>query len=125
MLGDAKVDENGVASAESDSSIMCLDKDSEDHEINVSWVFISIVFWMMIVEKMIMLNKLWLGALPRRIYTSIGWLITRKSDLRKSFFFCFVLFSMKVYLMKYITKALHLYAGLFLRLSPMDEFENY
>lgn len=44
MLGDAKVDENGVASAESDSSIMCLDKDSEDHEINVSWVFISIVF---------------------------------------------------------------------------------
>lgn len=36
MLGDAKVDEHGNVHAAQDSSMMYLDKEGEDHEINVS-----------------------------------------------------------------------------------------
>lgn len=40
MLGDAKVDEDGNVHAQKDNSSMYLDKDGEDHEINVSCYFI-------------------------------------------------------------------------------------
>lgn len=41
MLGEAKVDDNGNVFDTKDSNVMYLDKDSEDREINVSFLSVS------------------------------------------------------------------------------------
>lgn len=38
MLGDAKVDELGNVLSQNDGTAMYLDKDTEDHEINVTYL---------------------------------------------------------------------------------------
>jgi hypothetical protein len=39
MLGEAKVDEDGNVIPQKDSNMMNLDKESDDHEINVRRIF--------------------------------------------------------------------------------------
>lgn len=46
MLGDAKVDEHGHVLSQKDGTAMYLDKDGEDHEINVRCYFLKfLLLW--------------------------------------------------------------------------------
>jgi anaphase-promoting complex subunit 6 len=74
MLGDAKVDEHGNANTSGDCNVVCLDKDGEDREINIS----SDNYRLTCDEEKILLSTL-------QFAPGDGWLSTFYSCLIKKY----------------------------------------